>query len=197
MHQINITSAPIYLPVDVAQLPFGDPLSTISVTSASPGVVTAPGYRNITAGDEVSFSFAAGGSIPTGLTAGTVYYVVNPSGNTFQVSATKGGAAINTSSTGANLTLHLLSQQSYGTRHPFKPGCNAVALNPGTTTLTLQGAPDLTPGTPGSLPADGNPTGPGTYTTIATLAAGTAQLVQLGYDWISLTGAGNLILIQN
>lgn len=36
-----------------------------------------------------------GGTAPTGLTAGTVYYVVNPTTDDFQVAATAGGAAIN------------------------------------------------------------------------------------------------------
>ena len=37
------------------------------------------------------------GSLPTGLTAGTVYYVINATTNTFQVSASSGGLAIDTS----------------------------------------------------------------------------------------------------
>jgi hypothetical protein len=37
--------------------------------------------------------------LPTGLLVGTTYYVVNSSGTTFQLSATHGGAAINTSGT--------------------------------------------------------------------------------------------------
>jgi hypothetical protein len=39
------------------------------------------------------------GALPTGLTANTTYYVVNSATNTFQLSATRGGAAINTSGT--------------------------------------------------------------------------------------------------
>ena len=197
MHFLNVTSTAIYLPADIAQLPFGDPLSSISVTSASPGVITAPGYRNIANGQIVSFT-TAGGSIPGGLTANTPYYVVNASGFTFSVAATPGGSAINTTSTGSNLTMHLLSQQIYGTRRPFKPGGQCLALNLGGTSLTLQGASDVNAGAPVSNPAPtGNPGGPGTYTTIATLAAGAGQLVTLNYDWISLTGSGTLVLIQN
>ena len=191
MRQLSVTQYPIYLPADYAQLPFGDPLSDITVTSASPGVVTSPGY-NPTNGDAVGFSFAAGGSIPTGLTAGTVYYVVNAANDTFQVSATKGGAAINTSSTGASLTLHLLSNQRYGTRCPFKTGATVVAMNLGGSTVTLQSAPDASAGVP-----YGNPTGPGAYTTIAAVPAGTAVDLVLNNDWISLTGAGTLVLLQN
>lgn len=39
-----------------------------------------------------------GGSLPTGLAAGTIYYVVNSATNTFQLSATSGGTGITVSS---------------------------------------------------------------------------------------------------
>ena len=189
MQVLTLTQLPIYLPADTAQQPFGDPLSDITVTSASPGVITSPGY-NPANGDAVAFSFASGGSMPTGLTAGTRYYVVSASGNTFSVSATKGGAAINTSSTGSLLTLHLLSSQVYGTRCPFKTGDSVVALNLSASPISVQAAPDA-----GGVA--GNPTGPGTYVTIATIAAGSASTIVLSNDWISLTAAGSLILMQN
>jgi hypothetical protein len=44
---------------------------------------------------------ALAGSVPTGFTAGTVYYVVSSSGSTFELSATSGGSAINSTSTGS------------------------------------------------------------------------------------------------
>jgi hypothetical protein len=58
---------------------------------ASPGIVTV-----ITApsnGDVVVF--ATTGALPTGITAGTQYYVLNRTATTFQISATVGGTAIN------------------------------------------------------------------------------------------------------
>ena len=39
------------------------------------------------------------GSLPTGLTAGVTYYVVNSSGLTFQLALTAGGSPITTSGT--------------------------------------------------------------------------------------------------
>lgn len=68
--------------------------ATVTITIASPGVVTwtAHGFAADTA-----VVFTTTGALPTGLTAGTTYYVRNPAANTFEVSATVGGASINTS----------------------------------------------------------------------------------------------------
>ena len=70
--------------------------STVTVTIASPSVVTwnAHGHSN---GDFGVFTTT--GALPTGLAIATTYYIVNATTNTFQLSATLGGAAINTSGT--------------------------------------------------------------------------------------------------
>lgn len=75
--------------------------STVTVTSASPGVVTWNGH-GLAEGTPIVFSTT--GSMPTGLTAGTVYFVRAPTTNTFEVSATQYGTAINTSSTGSGVS---------------------------------------------------------------------------------------------
>lgn len=49
--------------------------------------------------------FGSTGTLPTGLTAGTIYFIVSATANDFQVSATQGGAAINM--TGANGSGHV------------------------------------------------------------------------------------------
>jgi hypothetical protein len=64
-----------------------------TVTIASPAVVTAV-LRNGTA-----VMLNTTGALPTGLVAGVVYYVVGSTGTTCNLSATFGGAAINTSGT--------------------------------------------------------------------------------------------------
>jgi hypothetical protein len=61
-----------------------------TVTIASPGVLTTP-LRNGTA-----VMLNTTGALPTGLVVGTVYYVVNSSGTTCNLSATFGGSPINT-----------------------------------------------------------------------------------------------------
>lgn len=79
-------------------LPATDGLNTANVTctATSPGVCTlnSNGFYN-------NMGVVFGGTtVPGGLTAGTTYYVQNVATNTFQVSATIGGASINFSSTG-------------------------------------------------------------------------------------------------
>lgn len=66
---------------------------TFTVTIASPGVLTTT-LRNGTA-----VMLNTTGALPTGLVVGTVYYVVNSTGTTCNLSATFGGAAITTTGT--------------------------------------------------------------------------------------------------
>lgn len=68
----------------------------VSISIASPGVVTLPGH-NLAVGD--TGAFYTTGALPTGLTAGTTYYVRTITTDTYTVSATAGGTSINTSGT--------------------------------------------------------------------------------------------------
>lgn len=65
-----------------------------TMTIASPGVVTSAGH-GFAAGRQIRFLTT--GALPTGIAADTVYFVVNSTTDTFQVAATAGGTAINTS----------------------------------------------------------------------------------------------------
>jgi len=211
MQVLTVSSLPIYLPYDKAPVPFGDPISDITVTSASPAVVTAPGYAP-TVGDAIQFSASANSSgtagvLPGGISVATTYYVITvPTGDTFTFSTAKGGSAVATTSSGAGLlTLHLVSNQVDGVTIPFKPGNNAVAVNQNAYSVTLMGASDLSasnlPYGPTGAPAFGQVQGPGTLNVITTLtAAGTAgaiQVVKLGYDWIQTSASGTVALLQN
>jgi hypothetical protein len=73
-----------------------------TVSSASPAVITAVEHE-LAVDDEVWFEATA---IPTGMVADTTYYVINNgiTANTFQISLTKRGTAVNTSSTGTTVT---------------------------------------------------------------------------------------------
>jgi len=189
MQVFNITNSPVYLPYDRSDPPFGDNLVVSSITIAAPGVVTVPGTYFPANGDAVSFTTT--GALPTGITAGTTYYVVGAAGLTFNISATKGGGAITTTgSQSGTHTLHLLSFQTDGALCPFKTGDTVVVLNLSGGSLTLQSAPD-------SGTVFGQPAGPGAYSTVITLAAGSAGLAQLNNDWIRVSTAATLVLLQN
>jgi hypothetical protein len=66
--------------------------ATVTFTAATPGVVNWTGHT-LVANQAISFT-NSGGALPAALTAGTIYYVLNPTSNAFNVSATLGGAAI-------------------------------------------------------------------------------------------------------
>lgn len=76
------------------------PESTVTISAATPGVVTWNDH-GLVAGQPIVFSTT--GALPTGLTAGTIYYVVSAglTTNTFSVAATPGGAAIDTTAAGS------------------------------------------------------------------------------------------------
>ena len=94
----------------------------VTITIASPGVVTF-----VTAiPDNTAIQLLTTGALPTGLVPGTVYYVVNASGNTCNLAATAGGTPIVTSGT-----------QS-GTHYLSTRGINVVNLAYATDVPTQQ-----------------------------------------------------------
>lgn len=93
-----------YFKFDISATPSVDSTFTgVTVSVASPGLVTATAH-GFGAGTRIVFT---SGTLPTGLLLNTVYFVVAPvTANTFAVSATNGGAAINTTGTaGSGLTM--------------------------------------------------------------------------------------------
>lgn len=85
--------------------------ATVTMTIATPGVVTWTGHT-LEANDPVQFTTT--GALPTGFVTATKYYVVGASitANTFQLSATAGGAAINT--TGSQSGVHTAHNAPFG-----------------------------------------------------------------------------------
>jgi len=81
--------------------------TSFTVTIASPAVLTL-GY-SLDNGTAVTLTTT--GYLPTGLVPGTVYYVTNASGTTCNLSATYGGAAINTS--GTQTGTHYVAARGY------------------------------------------------------------------------------------
>jgi hypothetical protein len=74
------------------------PAATVTITIASPAVITWTSHGSTVNAPVV---FTTTGDLPTGLVAGTIYYVLGSSitADTFQVSSSPGGSAINTSGT--------------------------------------------------------------------------------------------------
>ena len=79
-------------------MPFSQRTGVVTITDTSPGVVS---FTKHGAANGTPVSFSTTGALPTGLVAGTQYYVVATAANTFEVAATVGGTAINTSSAGS------------------------------------------------------------------------------------------------
>jgi len=73
----------------------------MTISIAAPGIITLP--VDFTIADGTAISLTSTGALPTGLTVGTTYFVVNSTGNTFELSATLGGASITTSGTQSGL----------------------------------------------------------------------------------------------
>lgn len=65
-----------------------------AISIGAPGVVALPTH-NLTLNQTVKF--ATSGALPTGITAGTTYYVIPVDTNSFQIAATANGAPITTS----------------------------------------------------------------------------------------------------
>lgn len=84
-------------------------VGTATVTIASPGVFTLATH-GLVDGDCVYLTTT--GALPTGLAVDTSYFVVSSTTNTFQLSATRGGAAINTS--GSQSGTHTVTRSPWG-----------------------------------------------------------------------------------
>lgn len=74
------------------------PSSVVTITIASPGVISWTAH-GLVAGDKVHFTTT--GALPTGLSVNTDYFVIAAGldANSFRVSTSRGGGAVNTSGT--------------------------------------------------------------------------------------------------
>jgi hypothetical protein len=94
-----------------------------AVTKASTDVLTAPGHGR-TNGDRV---FVRGGAIPAGLNGNTEYFVVGVSGDTFQLSLTSGGAAVDITADGA-CEVGVSQAQDVNNGNPVKISAGALDI---------------------------------------------------------------------
>lgn len=87
----------LYLSIDG----WNDPIWQLAVTAdATTDTFTATAHGLVI---HDSVSLAGSGAAPTGTNTSTDYYVVSPTANTFKLSATKGGAAINITTNGTTV----------------------------------------------------------------------------------------------
>ena len=73
----------------------------VTISIAAPGVITLPAGFSFT--DGTAITFTSTGALPTGLSVGTVYFVVNSTGGTFSVSTSINGTPVTTSGTQSGL----------------------------------------------------------------------------------------------
>jgi len=192
--------------------------TSVSVSVASPGVVTHAGHT-FSNNDPVTFT---AGTLPTGLTVGTVYFVRNQiAGTSYELSATTGGASINTTgspsvgavigrafgTTGSNFvhktgnlpalsgTLLLVDSEDYALpNHTANAGFPCVFFTTNTT-MYLGRLSDLTSGAttwPSLVSANNN----ADITTIAQTARAASWSNALDRAIFNTTGSIRLILKQ-
>lgn len=88
------------------------PSFAVTITIASPAVLTTTGSHGLVAGDQVSFTTTGG--LPSGLAVATNYYVIATglTATAFELALTPGGPAINTS--GSQSGVHTVYWSNYG-----------------------------------------------------------------------------------
>jgi hypothetical protein len=111
-----------------------DITSTVTITIASPAVITWTGHT-FNNGEPIILTTT--GALPTGLTANTIYYIVSAAANTFRLALTPGGAAINTSGTQSGT--HTGKNQS---RLVVPSGVTKVRIGYSFTTTNVTGGND-------------------------------------------------------
>ncbi len=81
---------------------YSGPVGTViqgPFTAKADDTITIPGH-SLAVNERVSFYPAFGSSLPTGLTEGTIYWVITVSGEDITVSTTQGGGAVNITAVG-------------------------------------------------------------------------------------------------
>ena len=105
--------------------PIGSNLG-VGTAVASTDTITIPGLTGVSVGDRIVFYAPTGGTIPTGITAGTVYYVKTLSTNDITISTSSGGSTLDITAAGQVLAYKVT---------PITTG-GGVLVTPGLTTGT-------------------------------------------------------------
>lgn len=96
-------------------------------TAANTGDVFTSYAHGLANADRVVFTAPEGGTLPTGITANTAYYVVSASTDTFQVSTTQGGAAVTLTSDG-EFTAYKIQVKTIASGDGFKFNASALTF---------------------------------------------------------------------
>lgn len=90
------------------KLLYKGPLGTViqgPFTAVAVGdLITIPGH-SLAVNERVAFYPAFGSSLPTGITEGTIYWVISVSGNDITISTTQGGAAVDITAAGDGVAI--------------------------------------------------------------------------------------------
>jgi len=85
------------------KLLYSGPIGTyqgMGTALAATEYLTVPGLTGVSNTDRIAVFAPPGGSLPTGLTSGTLYYAISVSGNQLQLSTSSGGSAVNVTADG-------------------------------------------------------------------------------------------------
>lgn len=177
---------------------------TATITIAAPGVIskTAHGLNNLS-----PVVFTTTGALPTGITAGTVYWTTNVTANTFNISTTIANAIAGTkvTTTGSQSGIHTVtSGMPLSTGSPLS--VTALSLTAGdydvrgtvaytagslTTATAFQGSIGQSNNSLGTIPNNGAYTQLG----ISVAAAGLEPVMPVGTTRVSLSGTTAIYLV--
>lgn len=89
------------------KLLYSGPLGTVvqgPFTAKTDDTITIPGHT-LAVNERVAFYPAFGSSLPTGITEGTIYWVITVSGDDITISTTQGGGALNITAVGDGVAI--------------------------------------------------------------------------------------------
>lgn len=89
--------------------PLGAFVGVFAMTDAALDVIHLPGH-GLVLNNTVVLQTVVGKALPTGVVESTVYYVRDVTTDTFKLSATAGGAAINLTAVGAGIVLSMVAE---------------------------------------------------------------------------------------
>lgn len=103
------------------------PLLFTTTDSASSDTFVSDAH-GLSDGETVVFSTAPGGTLPTGVTEGTIYYVITSTTDSFQVSTTSGGSAVALTADGAG-RVHQITAKDIATNDTPIIAAGALTVN--------------------------------------------------------------------